>query len=178
MNNFIRKYIQFSVKRHKLVILGAVLLLIAAFASAAPRVSIDASMEGMLPDDNMVFAAMEAMGEEFGARDDVFVVVLSDGSHDTVSSFLSTVANRIDAGGYALNIIYRIEIGENVSYFVSESGNLYMMTVTPDFENMFFLFPFKKFAIRLRFANISTTLSSPNCFPMKYPMLNDIVNPI
>ncbi|MDR1642009.1 MAG: hypothetical protein LBT59_20150, partial [Clostridiales bacterium] len=137
MKSLVSNYIRFAVKRHKLVVLLAIALLAASLALASD-LSVDSSMQGILPENNEIITAMTIMDEEFGSQDDIIVAVKSGGSRETVISFLDALAQGISEKGLAKSLIYKIDLGGEITYLVSDSGNLYLMNISPniDFSNL------------------------------------------
>ncbi|MDR1633746.1 MAG: hypothetical protein LBS27_02230 [Bifidobacteriaceae bacterium] len=72
MKDMIDRYVGFVERLHKVVVLAGIALLALSLAVAS-RLTVDSSMEGMLPQDNAVVAAMRQMEDEFGNQDAVAV---------------------------------------------------------------------------------------------------------
>jgi predicted RND superfamily exporter protein len=114
MKSLASNYIRFAVKRHKLVVLLAIALLAVSLALASD-LSVDSSMQGILPENNEIITAMTIMDEEFGSQDDIIVAVKSGGSRETAISFLDGLAQGISEKGLAKSLIYKIDLGGEIT---------------------------------------------------------------
>ena len=130
MNNFVRKYIRFAIKHYKLVVAvsAALLVLCIVFAS---NVVVDNNLEGLLPQENPVLASMERMEAEFDGQDEIIIAIVSNNT-ESAKNFMSVLGARVQLENPAANVLYRLEIGAQITYFVSESGNMYLMIVAPN----------------------------------------------
>lgn len=132
MLNLITRYVRFASRRYKLVVFAALVLLLGSLGISS-QLAVDSSLDSMLPEGNAVIDAMVTMEEEFGAQEHVIVVVKSNGKTDAAKDYLEALARRIDDDSLAANMMYKIDMGDGQSQYVSsESGSLFLMTVTPD----------------------------------------------
>lgn len=130
MKSFVKQYIRFSIKHHKLVVGIAVILLGVCIAIAA-TVTVDNSIEGLLPTGNPVLEAIERMEGEFDSQDEIIVAIVGDGA-TAAKNFMSILAARVLLENPAANVLYRLELGDSATYFVSDSGSMYLMTIAPN----------------------------------------------
>ena len=132
MARLIGRYVHFAVRKHKLVVALAVAALIGS-AALASTLTVDSSMEGMLPEDNAVVLAMRQLEDEFGNQDQV-VVAVKGGDRALKETFLADLADGIGQRQVATSVLYKVELGGQTSYLASESGAVYLMSIVPDIQ--------------------------------------------
>lgn len=106
MEALIRRFVAFSVKRHKLIVFLSIVL-IAIGVSLSSSLTIDSSMNGLLPEDNTVIKASEAIEEEFGGQDSVILVVKGD--FEKTKTYMNRLEEEINKKELAQTILYKFD---------------------------------------------------------------------
>lgn len=106
MKSIIDKFSFVSCKYNKLILLGSIILMIAA-GFIASRLTMDSSMENLLSEDNKVIAASRNFEKEFGSQDNVLIAVKGDA--EKTEKYLDALAQKITNDKIAVNVFYKID---------------------------------------------------------------------
>lgn len=107
MEKIIRRYVSAVVRFHKLFITGAVVLFILA-GFLASQLTVDSSMENLLPEENEVIQASAEMENEFGGQEDLIIAV--HGDDEQVKEFMDTLASELVEEELVDNVFYKMDM--------------------------------------------------------------------
>lgn len=106
MKNLIEKFSAVSCKYNKLILLFAILLLVIS-GLISSGLTMDSSMENLLPDDSKIIASSKSFESEFGSQDSVLVAV--KGTAATAEEYMEKLALMIKNDDIAVNIFYKAD---------------------------------------------------------------------